>query len=211
MTHLENPINDYQALDALLVLGGEDQTYRPRSNTAKMVYGAVTMRRDEPLPIILSGLHSALFPDSPVVESREMRDYLLDKGLPRDALFCEARAMDTVGNFAYSRPYFEQMDARRIGVVTDDYHMERALWIGKRVLGSDYALEPITTGNNSTMARRASETASFLLLRNGLRGIPSGDTNAINAYLAKPRMISKVGQLIGKLHGDSVLKRLRNS
>ena len=39
------PINEYHTLDALLVLGGEDQTYRPRSITAKMIYGAVTMRR----------------------------------------------------------------------------------------------------------------------------------------------------------------------
>ncbi|HIH24286.1 TPA: YdcF family protein [Candidatus Woesearchaeota archaeon] len=205
------PINEYHTLDALLVLGGEDQTYRPRSNTAKMIYGAVTMRRNEPLPIILSGLHSALFPDSPVVESKEMRDYLLEKGIPRNALFAEAQSMDTVGNFYHSQKYLALFGARRIGVVTDDYHMERALWAGKKVLGHSPTLIPVTTGVDGTTLRDASERISLYALRVGMRNIAPGDHAAINEYLARPHASARMGQIIRTFRGNALLKRLRNS
>jgi uncharacterized SAM-binding protein YcdF (DUF218 family) len=204
-------MDDYASLDALFVLGGEGLE-RNRCIRAVLVYGAIKLHRQAPLPIVLSGLHSVIYTGSQKVESVEMREYLAHRGIPREELFTEERSMNTVGNFFYSAPFFDFFEARNIGVITDDYQMRRALWVGERVLGPAYDLTPVSTGNRGTAARRLSEKISHTLLRLNMRNIRPGDRYAVREYLMKPHAVHIIGKQLSKSKvGTALLKRLRNS
>lgn len=95
--------------------------------------------------------------DEPVSEAAAMRDYLVFNGVKEEQLILETRSTSTVENIAYSRVAIEADQAERkarrldqpifmepgtfeevpdkpikIGVLTSDFHVFRALQIGKK-------------------------------------------------------------------------------
>ncbi len=95
--------------------------------------------------------------DEPVSEAAAMRDYLVFNGVKEEQLILETRSTSTVENIAYSRVAIEEDQAERkarrqdqpifmepgtfeevpdkpikIGVLTSDFHVFRALQIGKK-------------------------------------------------------------------------------
>lgn len=88
--------------------------------------------------IVMSGGQG---PDEELPEARAMRDYALGQGVPDRVVLCEERSRNTRQNVAFSRDLIRRHDARargaagekdatqpgRILVVTDDYHVFRAL------------------------------------------------------------------------------------
>jgi uncharacterized SAM-binding protein YcdF (DUF218 family) len=78
--------------------------------------------------------------DNPAVtEADAMAAHALARGLPREASFVEDESRDTIGNAFFTwRRWLRPNDWRSIRVVTTDYHIPRAAWIFRKVLGPSY-------------------------------------------------------------------------
>jgi len=118
-------------VDAVLVLGaglrpdGTPSTYlRRRLDLAAELYAAGTA----PL-VILSGDAHLRRDGSIYDEPGSMRDWILDKGVPRDALILDRRGFDTTASCRRAR---EEYGMATAAVVTQDYHVRRALFSCER-------------------------------------------------------------------------------
>ena len=60
-----------------------------------------------------------------------MRDYLAQKGISRKRIYMERYAVNTAQNLEYSLSLISDREAR-IGIVTSDFHVFRAVAIGKK-------------------------------------------------------------------------------
>lgn len=96
-------------------------------------------RRNPGSRIVMSGGQG---PDEAVSEASAMRDYALGQGVPAEAILCEERSRNTRENIRFSRDLIRATatgggEARgprgegRILVVSDDYHVFRALLLAR--------------------------------------------------------------------------------
>lgn len=66
-----------------------------------------------------------------ISEAAAMRDYLAQKGISRKRIYMERYAVNTAQNLEYSLSLISDQEAR-IGIVTSDFHVFRAVAIGKK-------------------------------------------------------------------------------
>lgn len=75
--------------------------------------------------------------DEDVPEAVAMRDYLLEQGIPQEVILLERRSTSTYENLLFSQQIIKQdgYTAEHAGavIVTSNYHMYRACWIGKQL------------------------------------------------------------------------------
>ncbi|NUN64818.1 YdcF family protein [Pseudanabaena biceps] len=111
---------------AILVLGGEPTREK---------FAAQFALKHPQLPIFVSS-------GSP----EEYAKYIFDTaGVPRDRIYLDYRAVDTVTNFTVMVKELERRKITDVYVLTSEFHMPRALVIGKIVLGSrGIEMYPIT-------------------------------------------------------------------
>ncbi len=77
-----------------------------------------------------------------VQESRVMKNYLVNMGIPDEQILLERKSMDTIENAYYSRVgYTDPGNYRHPLVVTSEFHMPRSQGIFEWVLGPDYNSE----------------------------------------------------------------------
>ncbi|MBU2960536.1 YdcF family protein [Citreicella sp. C3M06] len=55
-----------------------------------------------------------------------------EAGVPGEALLCEERSATTLENLLYARPLLETLGTREVIVVSDLYHLPRALMVARR-------------------------------------------------------------------------------
>jgi uncharacterized SAM-binding protein YcdF (DUF218 family) len=157
---------------------------RGRVDRALELYGRGVAER-----IIFSG-RSALMGDDdpPVTEAQAMAKYAAARGLPTVATFIEDESRDTIGNAFFTwRRWLRPNDWRSIRVVTTDYHIPRAAWIFRKVLGPSYDVAFSAAPSDSfaasvgLRAREESDIAAFLA--GWLSGIRDGDVPAIERLI----------------------------
>lgn len=68
----------------------------------------------------------------PIPEARVMRGLALDAGLAPERVHVEERSVNTITNARFTAPILDAQDWRRVLVVTDSYHLPRALYIFRR-------------------------------------------------------------------------------
>jgi uncharacterized SAM-binding protein YcdF (DUF218 family) len=152
--------------------------------------------------IIFAGRSALMGDDNPAVtEAAAMVAYATAAGLPATAAFVEDESRDTIGNAFFTwRRWLRPNAWRTVRVVTTDYHIPRAAWIFRKVLGPSYdvAFSAAASDRFATSvglrARDESDIAAFLA--GWLRGIPDGDVAAIErlithdhpGYAANPTM-----------------------
>nr|WP_171783171.1 YdcF family protein [Isoptericola halotolerans] len=114
-------------VDAIVVLGaglrpdGTPSTYlRRRVEAAAELWSAGAAPR-----VILSGDGQDRADGTPYDEPGAMRDWILDRGVPADALVLDREGFDTT---ATCRRAHEVYGAASAVVVTQDYHLRRALF-----------------------------------------------------------------------------------
>lgn len=97
----------------------------------------------------------------------EYAQYVFDSvGVERSRIHLDYRAVDTVSNFTIMVAEFQRRKITDIYVLTSDFHMPRALVIGKIVLGSrGIQMHPVTIPST---IKSESPTKS---LRDGLRSV----------------------------------------
>lgn len=102
---------------AILVLGGEPTREK---------FAAQFALKHPQLPVFVSS-------GSP----EEYAQYIFDTaGVPRDRIYLDYRAVDTVTNFTVMVKELERRKITDVYVLTSEFHMPRAIVIGKIVLGS---------------------------------------------------------------------------
>lgn len=129
-------------LGAGLSPGGTPSPYLTRRlDAARQLYenGTVTS-------ILLTGDSTSIGHD----EVGAMQRWLLDAGVPEDALLIDGEGVDTLASCTRARDVF---DITRALVVTQDYHLPRALFLCQQV-GIDADGVPVSSeGRNTTRFR----------------------------------------------------------
>lgn len=146
---------DTRGLDYVIVLGARIKKDGLSKSLKKRLDRAIEYLDENPGTIlVLSGGQGA---DEPISEAAAMRDYLVFNGVEEKQLILESRSRSTVENIAYSRVAIEEDQAKRkkkrqdspmvvwpgpilevpdkpikIGVLTSDFHVFRAVQIGKK-------------------------------------------------------------------------------
>lgn len=67
--------------------------------------------------------------DEPVTEASAMRAYFLENGVPEECVFAEDTSVNTLGNFRNAKKIMDAHGWTSAAVATNDYHVQRALWI----------------------------------------------------------------------------------
>jgi hypothetical protein len=140
--------------------------------------------------------------DAPALtEAEAMAAYARAHGLPPAAVFLEDQSRDTIGNaYFVRRHWLEPNEWRSIRVVTTDYHIPRAAWIFRKVLGPVYDVSFSAAPSDrfaasiGSRARDESDIAAFLA--GWLAPIADGDFAAVTrliehdhpGYAANPTM-----------------------
>lgn len=213
---MEKQIEKAKSLDALLVLGGEGESYS-RSNHASKLYKASRETRKSPLKIVLTGYCNGLSLKAPEkAESEVMKEYLISCDIPAEVIYNETKSLDTLANVIYAQPILKEIDAEKIGLVTDKFHMPRGMWSAKRVLGKSYEIYPCSNEKQTSLVGYLIEVA----IKNAqkidlfIAGIKAGDQKAFEKYLKEkhpfhaPKHGNKVPLGAYKL-GISLYKLLR--
>lgn len=152
--------------------------------------------------LIFSG-HSALMAEGEprITEAAAMAEYARELGLPARAILLEDQSRDTIGNAYFVRTrWLDPNGWKSIRVVTTDYHMPRAAWIFRRILGPAYDIAFSAAPSDrfrATIAYRAREESDIAtFLAEWLGSIVDGDLAAITrlierdhpGYAANPTM-----------------------
>lgn len=125
--------------DALLVLGystdAEHPVFRARLDEAVNLY-----HQGKAAQVIMSGCCSMKLKERPkVTEAACMQDYAIGKGVPPSVILLEEEAVDTLGNFYFSKIRFlEPCNWFNLGVVTTPAHSDRSAWLASQILGPDF-------------------------------------------------------------------------
>jgi vancomycin permeability regulator SanA len=125
--HVRAPVA-VQRADAIVVLGAgllgdgaPSDVLRDRLATAQALYASGAAPR-----VLVSGDHAGRDYDEP----RAMQRWLIDHGVPREAIFMDHAGVDTYSTMWRARHVF---DVRRAIVVTQAFHLPRALFVGARL------------------------------------------------------------------------------
>lgn len=102
--------------------------------------------------------------DEPEAEADVMKDYFLNNGVPEANVIAEAQSVNTIENLRNAKHIMEQNGWSTAAVVTNDYHLERSMWIAR-----DEGIEACgiaarsPTKPSTVVVSRLRETASWIL------------------------------------------------
>lgn len=181
--------DDYPA-DAILVLGGgvlPDGTLPlvPRTRVER----AVELFRGGIAPrMVLSGLCGLMEPVPAVSEAAAMAAYAVELGVPREALLLEEESRDTLGNAYFTRErYLEPHGWSSIRVVTSDFHLSRAAWVFRKVLGGSYDFSFVSAASGLTprelIDRAVEECRILIFLNEWLQALEEADDAALDRLI----------------------------
>ena len=119
--------------DAIIVLGAGVNGETPSLTLRTRIDAAAAYLEEHPdVPVILSGGQG---PGEAITEAECMRRALVRRGADESRLYPEERSTSTQENLRYSRAILEELGvdpARRVAIVTSDFHLCRArlMWGG---------------------------------------------------------------------------------
>ena len=146
--------------DAALVLGfalAADGSPRPQI-VGRVEHAVALYKQGRVKRLVLSGGAGR----AGHTEAGVMRDLALAAGVPNDALILEEASRSTIENFACSRPVLETLAAQRVLLVTEPWHMTRAMLLAHR-----HGLFPSQSPASSAVWRDARE-GGFWLFRDAV-------------------------------------------
>jgi SanA protein len=148
---------DVPHADAALVLGASVVHGKPSPILEERAHEAVELyRTDRVDKILVTGDNGSLSHD----EVTPVRKYLIDAGIPAGDIFLDHAGFDTYSSMYRARDVF---GAQSLIVVTQDFHLPRALWIA-RSLGIDaYGIAPAGGGQARDYVREIPASVKALL------------------------------------------------
>lgn len=113
-------------VDCIIVLGAQVKGKKITDSLKRRLDKAVVYLKKYPdTRVIVSGGQG---PGEEISEADAMAEYLITSGISRERIVREDRSTSTRGNFRYSKKYTEP-EKEKIGIVTNGFHMYRALLI----------------------------------------------------------------------------------
>ncbi|MGH7446915.1 MAG: YdcF family protein [Longimicrobiales bacterium] len=177
--------------DAIVVLGGkvlEDGTIAPwvaaRVDRALEAYEDGVAAR-----VVFTGRNGLYGPTQPsVTEAAAMAAYAHGRGLPAEAVLLEEHARDTLGNAYFVRRDILQPNGwRSIRVVTNDFHLSRAAWVFRKVLGPRYDFSftsaPSGFSTDELIVRALDECRIYVFLNEWLATVEDGDELSVESVM----------------------------
>lgn len=120
-----NPVNN---LDYIIVLGAQVKTNGPSVVLKYRLDRAVSyLKENDNTLVIVSGGQGV---NEPATEASVMRKYLINKGINEDRIIIEDQSNTTKENLINSKKITG--NNKSIGIVTNNFHMYRALLIGEK-------------------------------------------------------------------------------
>ena len=177
--------------DAIVVLGGtldDDGSLAPwvaaRVERALEAYRAGIAPR-----VVFTGRNGLYGPAHPAVtEAAAMAAYAEARGLPRSAMVLEEQARDTLGNaYFVRRDILQPQGWRSIRVVTNDFHLSRAAWVFRKVLGPRYDFSftsaPSGFSIDDLIVRAVDECRISVFLNEWLATVEDGDELSVETVM----------------------------
>lgn len=182
--------DDYSA-DAIVVLGGgvEEDGALTWASCTRVAQAAEVYRAGVAPRLILSGRCSlGQDPEPEVTEASAMADLAVLLGVPREAMHLEEESRDTLGNAYFTRErLLEPNGWRRIRVVTSDFHLSRAAWVFRKILGGEYDFSFVSAFSGldpgELIARVLEECRVSIFLNEWLQAVQDGDDEAIDRLM----------------------------
>jgi uncharacterized SAM-binding protein YcdF (DUF218 family) len=118
----------------LIVLGSpNDEQGRLHSIALERCACALRLHRDNPeWRLLLTGGVGAHFNTTDRPHAWYLASYLMEHGVPNEALLSFALSKNTLEDASLSKPIAMASGARAAVVITSDYHLERARWVFQR-------------------------------------------------------------------------------
>lgn len=149
--------------DCILVLGAHVWMDGRMSN-------ALTYRCEAALAAWREGIAPVLIvcggqgDNEPMPEADAMRQWLIENGVPEDAVIAENQSRNTRENLRNARAIMEARGYRTAAVCTSNYHLRRALWQARdEGLTATGIAAPSTKDAVSFVRGRFRETCSWIL------------------------------------------------
>ena len=119
-----------------------------------------------------------------ITEAAAMAAWARERGVPDDALLLEEEARDTLGNAYFVRELFLAPNRwRSVRVVTSDFHLSRAAWVFRKVLGSRYDFSFVSAFSGLSprelIFQALEECKLLIFLNEWLEAVQEGDDSAI--------------------------------
>jgi uncharacterized SAM-binding protein YcdF (DUF218 family) len=209
------------AADAIIVLGGgveSDGELPPVARTRvdraiELFEGGIAPR------LILSGRSGLNVREVAVTEARAMARHAVRRGVPESAIFLEEEAKDTLGNayFTWAR-FLEPNGWSSVRIVTSDFHLSRAAWVFRKVLGPGYDFSFVSAHSGLSprelILRTLEECKILIFLNEWLEAVGEGDEDAIErmihhehpGYAAAPTLSH--AELSGRLEEIARINRI---
>lgn len=70
--------------------------------------------------------------EAPCAEASAMQAFLMEKGMPAEALILEDQSQNTVENLKFAKEIMAENGFADAAIVTSDYHVQRAIWIARK-------------------------------------------------------------------------------
>jgi len=177
--------------DAIVVLGGAlgADGRLPRWVEARVERAVEAHRAGVAPRIIFSGRCGLMAPADPAVsEAAAMAAAARTMGLAEDAILLEEQSRDTLGNaYFVRRDFLDPNGWRRVRVVTSDFHLSRAAWVFRKVLGRgyDFAFASAFSGfePGEMIARAVEECRILVFLNEWLDTVLDGDEPSLDALM----------------------------
>jgi uncharacterized SAM-binding protein YcdF (DUF218 family) len=178
------------AADAIVVLGGgvhPDGTL-PRTARARVERAVELFECGVAPRLILTGRCGLDADEPPVTEAAAMAAHAATFGVPPHALLLEEDAKDTLGNayFTWAR-YLEPNGWTSIRVVTSDFHLSRAAWVFRKILGPGYDFSlvaaPSRLSPRELIDRALEECRITIFLNEWLQALEDADEHAIERLI----------------------------
>ena len=117
--------------DAALVLGAAVIGSTPTPVLEERLRHAGQLYKDGQVGrIVVTG---GLSPEDDLTEAEASRDWLVEDGVPAEAIVLEDRSRTTIENLQFAKPVLEANGIGDVLVVSDPLHMRRALMIADRM------------------------------------------------------------------------------
>jgi uncharacterized SAM-binding protein YcdF (DUF218 family) len=145
-------VRDQQA-DAALVLGYalNDEDEPDPWLEARLLTGKVLYDSNAVTHLIVSGGKG---PRDGIPVSVAMKQWLVSRGIPAEAVLTEEEARSTVENFRYAKRIAQENGIEGMIVVTNDFHILRSVLMAKNILGEpvSFSTAPVPLDGKKVIA-----------------------------------------------------------
>lgn len=125
--YITQSVDEVPHTEVAMILGASVYRGRPSPILAERADSAIALyKADKVSKILVTGDNGALSYD----EVTPVRKYLLDAGIPSQDIFLDHAGFDTYSSMYRAREVFL---ARSLTIVTQDFHLPRALWIARHL------------------------------------------------------------------------------